>query len=163
MVGDVTIVAGLFGHGTSYYTHLLNHMAGATVAQHEWIYGRNYDPAIGQLFEVSAWSFPHEPDYLLVRDPRKALWSLKRHNPYYHDHTHKHLGYHPHTMTLLQKSWVDWYRIGLRSAKGVIRLEDLPVLDLPRNSTSRGRRRPIEWMDLSAPVRELAMELGYHG
>ncbi len=160
---EITIIAGLFGHGTVYYTDYLGHLG--HVAGHEWLYnstGVMPPPVPGQEFEVSGYAFPHKPDKLLVRDPRAALRTLKRHSPHYHMWTHAHFGYHPHTTALLCRSWVDWYTLGLETATEVIRVEDVPIIEgLRRNESTHGKQRPHTWGDLSPELHKLARKLGY--
>ena len=160
---NIIVVAGLFGHGTVYYTNYLGHLGYS--AGHEWLYnstGVMPPPIPGQEFEVSGYAFPHGPDALVVRDPRAALRSLKRHNPHYHMWTHRHFGYHPHTHALLQRSWVQWYRLGLETASVVIPIEEVPLVEgLERNAQRHGRQAPHDWSELSDDVKELAAQFGY--
>jgi len=159
----ITVVAGLFGHGTVYFSDWLGSQG--YIAGHEWLYnstGIIPPPVPGQTHEVSGYAFPHKPDMLLVRDPRAALRSLKRHNPHYHMYTHKHFGYHPHTTALLCRSWVDWYTLGLETASSVLRIEDIPEVEgLRRNAQQHGKQRPHTWEELTPEVIDLAVEFGY--
>ena len=161
--GKLIVVSGLFGHGTTYYTNYLQRQG--YLARHEYVYNGKHvvrEPAEGQTHEVSGWSFPYETDVLLVRDPRRALHSLAKHNPHYHEWTHKHFGYHPHTLKLLQRSWVDWYTLGLSRDPEILRIEDVPKLHgVKANKTKRGHKRPYTWDELAPDLVDLCYTLGY--
>ncbi len=153
----------MLGSGTTYYTNWLNYEHGPKAARHEYVYGvkRNRDPAEGQLYEVSGFSFPYETDILLVRDPRKVIRGLKYHSPHYHNFCEQHLGYRPNTLALLVRSYEEFTAMALARDPEIIRIEDVPIVpDLNRNATSRGTRKPHTWNDIG-PVAALAKGWGY--
>jgi hypothetical protein len=161
---DITIISGMLGSGTTYYTNYLNHLAGEQVAWHEHIYGvkGERDPKPGQLYEVSGFSFPHATDILLVRDPRSVIRGLRWHEPHYQNYTEKYLGYRANTLAQFVSSYLEFTRMALARDPEVLRIEDVPVIEeLNRNRTGHGRRKPHTWDEIGGEVTSLAKGWGY--
>lgn len=161
---SLTVVSGMLGSGTTYYTEFLNWAAKEKVAYHEHVYGVKElrEPHPGQQYEVSGFAFPYHTDRLLVRDPRRVVRGLRYHAPYFHNFTEEHLGYRPNTPSAYVDAYLDLTYMALELDPPVVRIEDVPLIEgLRRNANRHGRRRPLTWAELGSELTALAKGWGY--